>query len=223
MRLRISRKSLRRALQWTHRILLAGAISLLGYSGFVLVDAWRFQSSERSQLDHLRVSRQLTGLQGTGGGIPALSLAARTTPRPAVTGDLVGLIEIPRLGVSAIVVEGTTPTTLRRAVGHIVGTTLPGRVGNVGISGHRDTFFRPLRNIQRDDVITLTTPLGAYRYHVVSTKIVSPNDVGVLALTSTETLTLVTCYPFYFVGAAPGRFIVRAEREPTHSEFPESP
>jgi LPXTG-site transpeptidase (sortase) family protein len=84
----------------------------------------------------------------------------------------------------------------------------------VGISAHRDSFFRPLRNIRRDDIITLTTLSGEYRYRVVSTKIVRPSDVTVLAPGSIDSLTLVTCYPFYFVGAAPDRFIVRAERSP---------
>ena len=89
---------------------------------------------------------------------------------------------------------------------------MPGQPGNVGIAGHRDTFFRPLRNIQRDDIITLTTLRGEYRYRVVSTKMVSPADVAVLNPDGKEILTLVTCYPFYFVGSAPKRFIVRAAR-----------
>ena len=123
-----------------------------------------------------------------------------------------GRIEISRLGVSAMVIEGTTKSTLRRAVGHIAGTALPGRPGNVGLSGHRDTFFRPLRNIRQDDIITLTTAIAEYRYRVVSTKVVGPRDVAVLDADGAEILTLVTCYPFYFVGSAPDRFIVRAER-----------
>jgi len=125
---------------------------------------------------------------------------------------LVGRMEIQRLGVSAIVVEGTSSATLRRALGHISGTALPGEAGNVGISGHRDTFFRPLRNIKANDVITLSTPRGEYNYRVLSTRIVDPSDIAVLDSGETETLTLVTCYPFYFVGPAPKRFIVRAER-----------
>ena len=132
---------------------------------------------------------------------------------PAAIDGLIGRIEIPRLGLSASVMEGTSTTTLRRAVGNIAGTALPGQPGNVGISGHRDTFFRPLRNIRRNDIITLTTLLGEYRYRVMSTRIVRPTNVAVLDPTGNEILTLVTCYPFYFVGPAPSRFIVRAERE----------
>jgi sortase A len=131
---------------------------------------------------------------------------------PAGPGGLIGRMEVERLGVSVALMEGTGRSTLRRAVGHITGTALPGQRGNVGIAGHRDTFFRPLRNIQRDDIITLTTLAGEYRYRVVSTKIVSPSDVRVLESDGHEILTLVTCYPFYFVGEAPNRFIVRAER-----------
>jgi sortase A len=110
------------------------------------------------------------------------------------------------------VAEGVDKLTLRRAVGHIPGTGMPGEPGNVGLAAHRDTFFRPLQNIRRGDAITLTTLAGEYRYRVVSTKIVSPLDVGVLDPSGSEVLTLVTCYPFYFIGPAPSRFIVRAER-----------
>jgi sortase A len=108
--------------------------------------------------------------------------------------------------------EGTSSKTLRRAAGHIAGTSLPGQPGNIGISGHRDTFFRPLRHIERNDLITLTTVSGEYRYRVLSTSVVGPDDVAVLEPGADEILTLVTCYPFYFVGPAPNRFIVRAQR-----------
>jgi len=87
---------------------------------------------------------------------------------------------------------------------------LPGRMGNVGLAGHRDTFFRALRNIQQDDDIELQTEEGTYRYVVESTMVVAPRDVDVLAPSNQETLTLVTCYPFYYVGSAPKRFVVRA-------------
>jgi sortase A len=101
---------------------------------------------------------------------------------------------------------------LRRPVGHIPGTALPGQNGNIALTGHRDTFFRPLRNIRLDDIVTLSTLQGQYRYRVLSTKVVSPDNVSVLDPGQREILTLITCYPFYFVGAAPNRFIVRAEK-----------
>jgi sortase A len=196
-----SLRSLRWILRWGHRTLFAGALSMLTYCGFVMIDAWVFQKAERRQLAQILADRRPSTVNIT---------PVKLLP-PAIDG-LIGRIEIPRLSLSAIVVEGTGTKSLRRAVGHISGTGLPGQPGNVGISGHRDTFFRPLRNIQRNDVITLTTTLGEYRYRVVYTKIVSPHDMAVLDSSRDEILTLITCYPFYFVGAAPERFIVRAER-----------
>jgi sortase A len=108
--------------------------------------------------------------------------------------------------------EGTDRKTLRRAVGHIPTTPLPGQPGNVVITGHRDTFFRGLRNIHKDDEITLTTLHGIYRYRVELTEVVQPQDIAVLGPSKDSILTLVTCYPFYYVGPAPKRFIVRAHR-----------
>jgi len=208
MRLVVTHKALRRIVRSTQCVLVACAVALLGYCAFVLVDGWTFQNRERRHLEQLLHERK----EASGGAPQTVS---RTSPKKSPLGKadgLIGRIEIPRLGLSVIVIEGTTGTTLRRAVGHIPGTALPGQPGNVAISGHRDTFFRPLRNIRQNDVITLVTPLGEYRYRVVSTKIVSPNDTAVLDPTANEILTLVTCYPFYFLGSAPERFIVRAER-----------
>ena len=186
--------------QW---VLGGAAVCLLGYCGFALADTRIFQNRENRLLERLLRDRQ---------AVSAVSLTKAGHPLPAMFDGLIGRIDIPRLGVSVIVIEGVGGRTLRRAVGHIPGTALPGQAGNVGISGHRDTFFRPLRNIRRNDIITLTTLVSEYRYRVISTKIVSPNDVTVLDQNENEILTLVTCYPFYFVGSAPNRFIVRAER-----------
>lgn len=124
----------------------------------------------------------------------------------------VGRIEIPRLHISAMVTEGTTPRVLKMAVGHISGTALPGQAGNVVLAGHRDTFFRRLGDLKTGDVIELTTPKGQYVYGVRFTSIVTPDETWVLDPSTGETLTLVTCYPFHFVGAAPKRFIVRASK-----------
>jgi sortase A len=184
-----------RAGQWA---LGASAVLLLSYCALILAEGWLFQRGERAQLEQLRHDRAET----SGSVIPA----------PAAAGGLIGRMEIPRLGLSVMVVEGVGTRALRRAAGHIPGTALPGQPGNVGISAHRDTFFRPLRKIQKNDVITFTTALGDYRYRVRSTKVVRPRDVEVLHAGGTEILTLVTCYPFYFVGPAPSRFIVQAER-----------
>ena len=124
-----------------------------------------------------------------------------------------GRLEIARLGVSAVVRSGSDARTLQLAVGHIPGTALPGEAGNVGLAGHRDTFFRRLRDIETDDEIRLVTPEGRYRYRVQRTDIVRPEDVWILGPTEEPTLTLVTCYPFTYIGSAPERFVVRAVLE----------
>jgi sortase A len=186
----------------------AAGVALLGYCAFVLTEAWIFQQRAGRELD-----RMVHTARGSAARSAPASVSSAAQPRsaPAASG-LVGRITIPRVGVSAVVAEGADDDTLARAVGHITGTALPGQPGNVGLAGHRDTFFRPLRNIHLGDTIMLTTAEGNFRYRVVSTKIVDPRAVGVLASTAEEALTLVTCYPFYFVGSAPSRFIVRAER-----------
>ena len=127
-------------------------------------------------------------------------------------GDVLGRLDIPRLGVSVAVLQGTGSRTLRLGAGHIETTSLPGESGNSGIAGHRDTFFRALRNIQTNDEIQLQTAAGLFHYQVDWTKVVAPDDVAVLASSDESVLTLVTCYPFQFLGAAPKRFIVRAHK-----------
>jgi sortase A len=188
--------------------LFVGGVALLGYCAFVLLDSWIFQQQQGRDLDRLLDDDSAASI----GEPPANPLAAPEAPLAAEVDGLIGRMEISRLGLSAVVVEGIDKRTLRRAVGHIPGTALPGQSGNVGIAGHRDTFFRPLQDVQVDDIITMTTRWGEYRYRVVSSRVVNPDDVAVLHPTSNEVLTLVTCHPFYFVGPAPNRFIVRAER-----------
>lgn len=144
---------------------------------------------------------------------------------PPAKQSVIGRLEIPRLKLAVMVREGADEGTLSRAVGHIPGTALPGTIGNVGLAGHRDTFFRALRNIRADDIIEVQTTAGTYRYAVKSTRIVTPRDVSVLQASGGETLTLVTCYPFYYVGSAPKRFIVHATQvgaNPQHRPLPSS-
>ena len=113
--------------------------------------------------------------------------------------------------MSAIIREGDDTSTLRRSVGHIPATALPGAPGNSGLAGHRDTFFRGLRNTRAGDRVTITTPSSTTIYVIRTTRVVEPDDVSVLNPTTVRTLTLVTCYPFSYIGAAPKRFIVQAE------------
>ena len=122
-----------------------------------------------------------------------------------------GRIEIPAIGLSAMFVEGVDNRTLRRAVGHIPGTALPGTIGNVGLSGHRDTFFRRLGKLHNGDAIWLTTTNRSYEYRVESSRIVHTDEAIVLGNVGRPTLTLITCYPFYYVGPAPRRYVVHAD------------
>jgi sortase A len=189
-----------RSAQW---IFFTAAVLMLGYCAYVLVDTWWFQRVETENLEQLRHDELPSAKAGSKTRSPALEVAPHA---------LIGRIEIVRLGLSAVVVEGTDGKSLRRAVGHIAGTAMPGESGNVGVAGHRDSFFRSLRNVRTDDIIVLTTLRGDYRYRVVSMRIVGPTDVSVLNPDGSDILTLVTCYPFFFVGNAPERFIVRAQR-----------
>ena len=124
-------------------------------------------------------------------------------------GSPIGRLEIPRLNVSVMVLEGAEDQTLRKGAGHVPGTDLPGSTGNVAIAAHRDTFFRPLRKIQRHDLIRLTTPDGVFEYAVAWTRIVTPTETKVLDHTDEPLLTLITCYPFSYIGSALDRFVIR--------------
>jgi sortase A len=136
----------------------------------------------------------------------------KTRKEPAIDPTALGRIEIPRLGVMAIVKEGADEGTLSRAVGLVRGSARPGEVGNMVLAGHRDTFFRPLRNIKVNDRIRMVVPPNTYEYEVQSLRVVAPEETSVLDSKGVEELTLVTCFPFRFIGPAPDRFIVSATR-----------
>ena len=122
-------------------------------------------------------------------------------------------MDIPRLGMSIALLQGTNSRILRLGAGHIEGTPLPGEAGNSGIAGHRDTFFRGLKDVRKNDEIQLQTATGLLRYEVDWVRVVEPNDIAVLESSTKESiLTLVTCYPFYFVGPSPRRYVVRAHK-----------
>jgi sortase A len=134
-----------------------------------------------------------------------------TQPQTRVAdGSIVGRLTIPRLRVKAMVREGDSDRTLSIALGHIPGTAFPGQKGNVGIAGHRDSLFRGLKDIAANDEITFETPRASYVYRVESAQIVKPEHTEVLNPGRTSELTLVTCFPFEYVGSAPDRFIVKA-------------
>jgi sortase A len=214
MRLLVGKAPLRRILKWAQRALFACAVLLLGYCGFALADAWMFQRRENRDLDRLLRDRRAASEstpQPESSASPESSTSPKDAPAAAKDG-LIGRIEIPRLLLSAVVIEGVDRTALRRAVGHIPGTALPGQAGNVVVAGHRDTFFRGLKDLRTKDEIQFSTVKGNFKYEVESLKVVEPNNVGVLARSGQNVLTMVTCYPFYYLGSAPKRFIVRARQ-----------
>ena len=182
------------------RALLALGVVLLGWYALAQLQIAYDQAVASRQFEEIRMP--VAKATNAPAAARRLSLA---------TGAVVGRVEIPRVGVSAIVREGDDTRTLRSAVGHIPGTAFPGDHGNAALAGHRDTFFRGLRDIRKGDQILLSTSAGDARYVVRNTRVVEPTDVSVLAPTSHSTLTLVTCYPFNYIGAAPRRFIVQAE------------
>jgi sortase A len=194
-------------------------LSALSYCAFVLGETWGFQAYQTRRFDSAlkdspqsaRAHTQAASLPLPSGG-EAGHAHAESPSIKVVTGSLLGRIEIPSIGLTAMIMEGIDGKTLQLAVGHIPGTAIPGQQGNVGLAAHRDTFFRSLRRIHKDDEIHLTTLDGSFHYLVDSTQVVEPDDIKVLAPSADNILTLVSCYPFYFVGPAPNRFIVRAHR-----------
>lgn len=222
-------------LLWLERLLLGIGLVCLGLVAYAVIDASWFQYRQGSLFDRARAaaaartlattsSANAAGRRGSavpgaaGEGQPASETDRLDTFHPAAPpsppveeGSLMGRIEIPRIGISALVLEGISGETLRRGVGHVPNTAIPRQLpGNVGLAGHRDSVFRGLKDIRKNDLINVETMDGTYRYGVDWMQVVDPDDVGVLAVSNRPELTLVTCYPFYYVGSAPERFVVRA-------------
>jgi sortase A len=178
-------------------VFLTVGVLALFYAGATTLENRWYQASEQAHLQLLIPEA------------PA-ALAAAVVPAAVAEGSVLGRLEVPRLGMNVVFAEGVSNSILRRAVGHVPQTALPGQPGNVALAGHRDTFFRPLRKIEPGDAIALKTAAGEFTYEVESTVIVAPTDIGVLRPTRDPMLTLVTCFPFSYVGPAPDRFVVRA-------------
>lgn len=191
-------------------ICLALGVAALGWLISDKLGAARDDRNWARELEaRLATSQSLNGVAPT---------TATGNPRPIGTAGtasgIIGRLEAPRLGISVITREGTDASTLERAIGHIANTALPGEAGNAAFAGHRDTFFRRLRYVRAGDRIIVTTVTGRHEYVVRDTRVVSPRDVSVLEPTPTPTLTLVTRFPFRYIGPAPERFIVRADLLP---------
>jgi LPXTG-site transpeptidase (sortase) family protein len=176
---------------WLEWLLLGIGIGCLGTYAYETVEARRFQAKQ---------------------AVAFARSAQAYAPVTVRTGGLVGMLDVPRLKLSTPVIEGDDDRTLKRAVGHLPDTPFPWQDGNSAVAGHRDGLFRPLKDIKIGDEIRFRTSRDHFRYRVVETSIVQPDDVSVLHPRSHRSLTLITCYPFSFVGNAPKRFIIHAER-----------
>lgn len=173
------------------RTFLIAGVGLLVYAGAQLAESYVVQRDETLKFDR------------------ALAQNVYSRNTVDITGSPIGKLSIPSARIAAIVLEGADSKTLSVAPGHIPGTAFPSEDGNVGIAGHRDTFFRNLENIRQGDSITLSTLDGDYNYKVDWTEVVDPTQLDVLEPSTGPTLTLVTCYPFHVIGPAPMRYIVR--------------
>jgi sortase A len=184
------------------RVLIVGGALVLGWYGYIRFDMFRMQHDAARVVEPpphpaLAASHSLA--------LP--SVLVNAPPRP---GDPLGRIEIPRIRLSAPVAEGDTPKILRAAAGHIHGTALPGMQGNVVLAAHRDTYFRPLKDVRANDDVILRASYGTFHYRVSFCEIVGAREIRVLRRTADPELTLITCYPFSYVGPAPKRFVVHA-------------
>lgn len=186
----------RRVLRATYYFFLAAGAMALVYVGYAAADLFWYQRVEMSKFET------------NSAGARADPHAIEATPIPE--GGVIGEIQVRRLGLKAIVVQGDSEKLLGYAVGHLPETALPGKAGNVGLAGHRDGLFRPLRNVRPGDSIILRTKNRDFQYQVEWTAVVPPTAVGVIKPTSESALTLITCFPFSFIGPAPERFVVRA-------------
>lgn len=196
------RHSTAHALEWL--LALLGLVCLVWYD----VNSYRAIRYQRQQALELERATERAKLEN-----PTIE---RSIPSRKSKGDhqLIGRLEIPRLQLSVMVVDGDDEATLKVAAGHLPDTPLPWEFGNSAVAGHRDSFFRPLSQVKMNDSLRLVTPHGEFHYVVSSLRVVKPDDLSVLAQTGQSALTLVTCYPFSYVGRAPKRFIVRADHIP---------
>lgn len=191
-----------RIVRWIERGLVAVGAACLLWVGATSLSAVVYQVEQSASLERLGKSLD----QPEADRSPSV---VNTMPEARAP---IGRLEIPRIGLSAMVAEGDDEKTLKVAIGHLPDTPLPWQVGNSALAGHRDSFFRPLRHIQVGDDIRLATAHGTLRYRVTRHTVVDPEDLWVLDPSPTAALTLITCYPFDFVGPAPRRFVVHAER-----------
>jgi sortase A len=196
----------RNRFHWLEIFLWIAGCAALAYCAFVVVGASITQARLSQSLEQARDAMAHKDATAAVHASESSGKGSGTTQ----TG-LVGRLGIPRIGLSAMVLEGVGAQIMSVGIGHVPGTPRPGQPGNVALAGHRDTFFRPLRQIKIKDEISMDTGSQTFRYHVTSTEIVDPHDVDVLKSHHKNELTLITCYPFSYIGPAPKRFIVHAD------------
>jgi LPXTG-site transpeptidase (sortase) family protein len=187
-------------------LLIVAGVAMLGWSALLVMDA---RVSQETAQRSLEIAARLESPAHPG---PLAEDEVTPELSALAAGSPLGELLIPRVRLSSMVLHGSDTQTLRRGPGHIEQTAFPGERGNIAIAGHRDTFFRQLRNVQVGDDVFLNTPRGAFHYRITSTSVVNAHDLSVLDPTEHAVLTLITCYPFWVLGPAPDRFIVRAER-----------
>jgi sortase A len=203
--LSLPREAIRSGARSFERALFLVAFLALGYVAWMELDRLAYQRTESARFARA-VAESATASMGAKGSFGASAVRERKPP----ASGLIGRLTIPAANVDAIVTEGVDDPILDRAVGHLPNTPLPGEAGNVALAGHRDTFFRGLAKLELGDSIELVTTAGTYDYVVEDLRIVEPTETQVLAPGPSPTLTLITCYPFRYIGSAPQRFIVRA-------------
>jgi sortase A len=204
----VERRALHSLLGWLSKLLLVAGLCALLAAGWALLGGKLYQATQKRQ-------------QWVEPG-PAIPVATRQLPR-ATTGHrllqsvlpkrdplAIGELEVPRLGLDVVIREGVDDDSLRKAVGHLPFSALPGEAGNFVLLGHRDTFFRPLRGIERGDTIRVRAAAGSFVYKVESIQVTEPDSPGAVEQTREPVITLITCFPFEYIGSAPRRFIVRA-------------
>jgi sortase A len=186
------------------------AVASIGYFSVAYAGAAVHQRRAKAILSATRVQNGLAPQGDSAGTVPSPISATTAEGSAAPDYGVLGTIEIPRLNISSVVEEGVDSSTLWEAVGHLPGTAQPGQNGNSALASHRDTYFRGLDEVQIGDLIVFRSPTANFRYRVESTRIVDADATDALPDSATPTLSLITCYPFHYVGSAPKRFIVTA-------------
>lgn len=211
-------------IRWGGRDLLLLVANLAALAGVCCLLIWVWAQADQAFYQYVQGARFVEEIAGNDSGTPEESaipevrtytgLASRVVPSlPKLLGPdpgVIGRLEVPRLGLAVMVREGVDAATLRRAAGHVTSTALPGEKGNFVVLGHRDSFFRGLRELKEGDVVRIRTRKASFSYAVQSIQVVEPESLTRIAATGESSVTLITCFPFNYLGSAPRRFVAQA-------------